>query len=176
MIAREDDGYRLQTTQYFAQSPEEIFPFFADAGNLQRITPSWLNFEILPPQPVAMFAGAGIRYRIRLLGLPMRWATRIKKWQPPWCFVDDQEQGPYRCWIHEHRFDAHEDGGTLMTDTVHMRSRGPRWLVPLIHHAFVNPRVKAIFDFRRARLEQIFSHDSGSSPPGWVGSGKPEAT
>ena len=90
----------------------DTFAFFANAANLQRITPPWLHFSILTPMPVEMRAGLEIAYRISLYGLPMPWQSRIDAWEPGVSFVDRQLVGPYRWWRHEHRFEAAPGGGT----------------------------------------------------------------
>ena len=66
----------------------EVFPFFADAGNLEAITPPWLGFHVVTPRPIEMRAGALIEYRLRLHGLPIAWLTRIEEWVPGERFVD----------------------------------------------------------------------------------------
>jgi ligand-binding SRPBCC domain-containing protein len=134
--------------------PAEIFPFFADAGNLQALTPPWLNFKILTPLPVTMQEGALIDYKLRVRGFPVRWQTRINLWQPPHRFVDEQRCGPYRQWIHEHTFEA-RDGGTLACDRV-------RYAVPLdflIHRLLVRPDIEKIFQYRTIELAKRFPKD-----------------
>lgn len=132
--------------------PEEIFPFFADAGNLDAITPPWLNFQIITPPPIVMRAGALIDYKLRVRGLPLRWRTLIREWQPPFRFVDEQLRGPYQQWIHEHSFEARK-GGTLARDVV-------RYAVPLdllTHRWLVRPDIEKIFYFRTEALQKRFS-------------------
>jgi ligand-binding SRPBCC domain-containing protein len=130
----------------------EVFPFFADAHNLQAITPPWLHFEILTPAPIAMRAGALIDYRIRLRGLPLRWRTEIELWEPPFRFVDNQVRGPYRRWHHTHTFEERA-GGTLCRDLVRYAVLGG----VLVNRFFVRPDVERIFAYRGEQLRKRFN-------------------
>jgi ligand-binding SRPBCC domain-containing protein len=149
----------FQAELWLPLPPAELFPFFADAANLDAITPPWLNFRIVTPTPIAMREGALIDYRLRVLGIPLRWRTRINVWQPPHRFVDEQLRGPYRQWIHEHTFEA-RDGGTLERDQV-------RYAVPfdfIAHRWFVRPDVERIFQHRSEALRQRFGADRRQTP------------
>ena len=137
--------------QWLPRPRAEVFPFFADAANLERLTPPWLEFRILTPRPVAMREGALIDYRLRIRGVPVRWRTRIAAWEPPDRFVDEQVRGPYRLWVHEHLF-VERDGGTLCRDEV-------RYAVPggaLVDRLLVRPDVERIFAWRRRALAELF--------------------
>ncbi len=98
--------YRLTREQFVPLGLDEVFDFFADAGNLELLTPPWLHFEILAPSPVEMREGTLIDYKLRLHGVPIRWQSEITVWQPPFRFVDRQRRGPYRLWVHTHRFES----------------------------------------------------------------------
>lgn len=129
----------------------EAFAFFADAANLERLTPPWLNFAIRTPMPVEMREGLEIEYRIRLYGLPIPWRSRIDVWEPGVRFVDRQLIGPYLWWRHEHGF-ASMPGGTRVTDHVEFLPRA-RW----ISSRWVERDLQRIFGFRRSELERIFA-------------------
>ena len=151
---REGSLVTMETRQWLPRPLADVFTFFADAGNLEAITPPWLRFRILTPRPIAMRAGARIRYRIRLRGLPIGWETEITAWDPPRRFVDEQLRGPYRVWIHEHEF-AERDGGTEVRDRV-------RYAVPggfIVDRVVVRRDVRRIFEHRARRLEELFSVD-----------------
>lgn len=130
---------------------EKVFPFFAEAANLNAITPPWLHFRTVTQGPIVMRAGTLIDYRLRVRGVPLRWRTRINDWEPSHRFVDEQIRGPYRLWVHEHTFES-RDGGTLARDFV-------RYAVPLdflAHAWFVRPDVEKIFEFRSRALQKHF--------------------
>jgi ligand-binding SRPBCC domain-containing protein len=130
---------------------DETFAFFADAGNLERLTPPWLAFTILTPRPIAMGEGTLIDYRIILYGIPIPWRTRIDVWEPGVRFVDRQLAGPYLWWHHEHRFDSVE-GGTRVTDHVEYVPR-LRWLSSV----FVRRDVSRIFAYRQKMLPRLLT-------------------
>ena len=128
----------------------DTFAFFADAANLERLTPSWLRFSIETPLPIDMHAGATIRYRIRLYGIPIRWVSLIEVWEPEKRFVDRQIEGPYRWWRHEHSFRA--DGArTRVIDDVEYVPPVPWLAAPLVRRD-----VERIFDYRERALAALF--------------------
>jgi ligand-binding SRPBCC domain-containing protein len=138
----------LEREQRIAAPPEEVFPFFEDAHNLEAITPPFLGFRVVTPAPIEMREGARIEYRLRLHGIPLRWRTRIELFDPPQVFVDAQTAGPYRLWHHTHVFEPDGRGGTIMRDRVrYALPFGP--LGAVAHLLFVRRDLRRIFDFRQ---------------------------
>jgi ligand-binding SRPBCC domain-containing protein len=130
---------------------EAVFEFFARAHNLERITPPWLRFELLTPEPIEMRLGARIDYRLHVHGVPVRWASRVEEWEPGHSFVDRQLRGPYGLWHHRHWFAA-DDSGTIVGDDVHYAMPYGR-LGELAHPLFVGRDLERIFDYRRRAVE-----------------------
>jgi ligand-binding SRPBCC domain-containing protein len=143
--------FQLEREQWIPRPSDEVFAFFADAKNLGRITPPWLNFQIVNPQPTALEAGVQIVYRLAWHGISVHWVTEIQSWHPPDSFVDVQLHGPYRHWRHTHSFQR-LNGGTLMRDAVeYALPFGPLGL--LAHRWKVKADLDAIFDYRAEKVE-----------------------
>lgn len=133
-------------------SLEETFAFFAEAANLERLTPPWLKFRIRTPLPIVMREGTEIEYRIWVRGLPIPWRSRIDVWQPGACFVDRQTVGPYLWWRHEHRFERVREG-TLVVDDVEYVPR-----MRVFSQRLVQRDLARIFDYRAQALQRLFAH------------------
>lgn len=154
-------SYTLVRDQLIRRPLDEVFPFFADAANLQKITPSWLNFKILTPMPLEMRSGALLDYQISLFGVPLKWRTRIEEFTPGVRFVDTQLRGPYRVWHHTHEFTAVPEG-TQMRDTVRYEMPfGP--LGTVTHALMVQGMLRKIFDHRYAVIEREFATTGNNS-------------
>jgi ligand-binding SRPBCC domain-containing protein len=146
--------YHLHAEMFLPRSPQELFEFFSDVNNLERITPALLNFHVLSSSTPSIERGTLIDYKLRIRGFPVRWRTEISTWDPPRSFSDRQLKGPYKQWIHTHLFEP-RDGGTLCLDDVdYIVPGGP--LAPLIHKLAVAPDVRAIFEYRQRVLNELF--------------------
>lgn len=156
----------LSRTHELEGTPEEVFPFFADAFNLESITPPFLDFSVLTPAPILLTTGTVIQYGMRLHRVPVTWVSSIQRWDPPHCFVDTQLRGPYRFWHHTHSFEELPGGRTLMRDEVRYQLPVP----PLGDLAlpFVRRDLERIFNYRRevlpARLAEFLARERVTTP------------
>jgi ligand-binding SRPBCC domain-containing protein len=144
-------GCRLQSECVIPRAIEDVFAFFSDADNLERLTPPWLNFNVLTPQPIEMRVRRLIDYKLRIRGVPVRWQSEITEWNPPYSFADESRRGPYKFWRHQHCFEAC-DGGTRVVDDAHYDVPGGA----LVHWLTVRRDVQKIFEYRQQTLLQIF--------------------
>lgn len=162
-IQRQGRYWLLECEQTVTTPLEDLFPFFADAYNLQELTPDLLKFEVLTPKPINMKPGALIDYRLRVRGLPIKWRTEIEVWDPPHRFVDQQLKGPYERWHHTHTFTPTSDGGTLCKDRVEYRPAGGP-LAPLVNKFFVQRDVVNIFKYRTVEIAKRFGYVRKDAP------------
>ena len=149
------DTYELATWQWLPRPRPEVFAFFADAHNLERITPAFLRFQVLTSDRIEMRPGALIDYRLRLRGVPLHWQSEITAWEPPHRFIDVQRRGPYRQWHHTHTFEE-QDGGTMVRDEVIYSLPGPSLITHAVNALLVAPDTRRIFSFRHTALEEAF--------------------
>lgn len=145
--------FHLERVQLVRRPLEDVFAFFSQARNLEAITPDFLSFEVLTPEPIVMQPGTLIDYRLRLFGIPFQWQSRIEAFEPMRRFTDVQTRGPYRRWEHHHEFYAVPDG-TLCVDRIDYElPLGP--LGSVARALFVNRSLEQIFDFRRQRIREL---------------------
>jgi ligand-binding SRPBCC domain-containing protein len=144
--------HRLDREQFIPRPLPEVFEFFSRARNLEALTPPFLRFEVITPEPIEMRPGALITYRLHLHGISLNWVTQIEAWEERRSFVDRQLNGPYSLWHHRHDFEA-RDGGTLVSDHVHYGlPLGP--LGEIAHALLVKQDLRTIFDFRQDAVRQ----------------------
>jgi len=156
MDEREFDGaHTLMSEQVIPLPREQVFEFFSNPRNLQRITPPWLSFKVVEAPEGDLRSGSLIRYRLKLHGVPSGWTTRIERWTPGECFVDTQLRGPYKLWHHTHEFEDHPDG-TLIRDTVlYKMPFGP--LGRVARTLFVKRDIERIFAYRQEAIREALN-------------------
>ncbi|HLI32754.1 MAG TPA: SRPBCC family protein [Solirubrobacteraceae bacterium] len=148
-------SYTIEREQLVRAPLQEVFAFFSRARNLEALTPPWLRFSVLEPEPEQMRTGTLIAYRLRVHGVPLRWVSRIEEWQPQRRFVDLQLRGPYRFWRHTHQFTAVAEGTMISDSVVYELPLGP--LGSLAHALIVRRDLERVFDYRRLAAERIFA-------------------
>lgn len=147
--------YTLHTKQNLPISIETAWEFLSSPKNLKIITPDYMGFKILSGDEKEMFAGQIIQYIVTpVMGIPMKWVTEITHVVDKKYFVDEQRFGPYALWHHKH-FLKEIPGGVEMEDIVDYKV--PMGILGQMAHPFlVKPKLKEIFDYRRAKLIELF--------------------
>jgi len=148
--------YTLERKQEILRPRNDVFDFFSDPFNLERITPPFLRFRVVNEPPVVISAGSRLEYRLALFGIRFGWQTLIEEWKPEESFIDVQLRGPYRIWRHVHTFVDLSSDRTLMLDRVDYALPGGSLAKPG-RALFVAPVLKKIFDYRARMIERMLS-------------------
>lgn len=144
----------IVSEQWIAKKPEDVFAFYADESNLEKLMPPSFDFHVLGKSTPSLQEGTLVDFRHKLYGIPMHGQVRIREWEPGRRFVDEQVKGPFKAWLHSHEVWPMADG-TLLRDKV--RYQVPvGWLGNILGGWKVENDIKAIFEFRRKRISEIF--------------------
>ena len=151
--------YRLYRDQQLNCTVDRAWDFFSSPRNLSAITPKDMGFTVLSDladEPI--FEGMEIDYKVSpVLGIPMKWKTKITQVQQKKSFTDFQKKGPYRYWNHFHEFIPNQKG-ILMKDTIDYEL--PIGILgKMAHRVFVKKKLAYIFDYRYDILEKLFNQD-----------------
>ncbi|HYQ56545.1 MAG TPA: SRPBCC family protein [Draconibacterium sp.] len=151
--------YQFRREQYIKSNLSDLWKFISTPQNLQRITPPYMGFDIRTPDlPQSAYEGMIIAYTVRpLFGVPATWVTEITHVIPQKYFVDEQREGPYKLWHHEHHIEAVENG-VLMKDIIsYIPPMGI--LGHLANALIIRKKLNEIFDYRKKALDEIFREE-----------------
>lgn len=147
--------YTLHREQIIPASIERVWDYFATPRNLNEMTPPDMAFEFVQGGTDPMYAGQVITYKVAILsGVRVRWLTQITHVESGRCFIDEQRAGPYRLWIHEHRFEPLSEGVHMTDHVTYALPFGP--LGDVVHAIYIRQRLKKIFDYRREKVKTLF--------------------
>ncbi|HEY7156084.1 MAG TPA: SRPBCC family protein [Gemmataceae bacterium] len=144
---------RFETIENLTAPLSRVFGFFSRPAHLIEISPPELHFRLLSA-PEQLTLGARIALQGRRWGLSQRIVSEVTVWEPEERFVDEQREGPFKQWVHTHRFEALPDGGTRLTDCIDYETPGGL-LGFILTAAAVERELKWIFAYRCAKLAKL---------------------
>ncbi len=149
--------YQLYREQRLRCDIQTAWDFFSNPVNLSKITPKDMGFIVLTEavdKPI--YEGMEIDYTVSpVLGIPLKWKTRITQVLYQKNFTDFQVLGPYKLWNHFHEF-CQEGDEVLMKDTVDYELP-MGFLGTIAHRIFVRKKLENIFNYRFSVLEKMFN-------------------
>lgn len=137
------------------KSIPEVFEFFADDKNLEKITPPYLNFKILGKNTDTISEGTLIDYKLKVHGIPLKWKTLITSYKKNQTFTDNQLKGPYSKWVHQHDFIPCKHGTLMKDEVVYKVPMGI--LGRIVAGPFVKKDVTSIFEYRNEIIKANFT-------------------
>lgn len=123
-------------------SARELFNWHGQLGAFGRLTPPWQTVEVLREDP-----GLGVGKRIDLkMSTPLGkrlWKARHVACEEGSGFTDTQDDGPFKYWQHEHRFEANGDSESVLRDIIEFKMP-----VGSIGSSFVMAQLEKAFSYR----------------------------
>jgi ligand-binding SRPBCC domain-containing protein len=146
----------FESEQLLPTTLDEAWTFIASPRNLDKITPTAMNFRITDKhQPERMYAGQIINYTVSpLWGVRVRWTTEITHLKEKEYFVDEQRFGPFRFWQHQHLL-KETPAGIEMQDRIHYKIPGGI-AGDILNNFLIREKISEIFEYRRKMLKDIF--------------------
>ena len=148
--------YSLKVKQFLPINQDNAWRFLSEPGNLQKITPAHMGFQITSTDDgKGMYPGQIITYKVSPFKcIRMNWVTEITHVRESEYFVDEQRFGPYKFWHHKH-FLRKADKGVEMIDQVSYKI--PFGLFGrLMHRLIIRKKLYEIFQYRYNILEERF--------------------
>jgi ligand-binding SRPBCC domain-containing protein len=142
----------------FPQTIQDVFDFFRQPANLVRVSPPDLHMRLIEgPERVQL--GSRITLQGRRWGVPQRVVSEVTAYEPDLLFVDEQRTGPFRKWVHMHRFES-IPGGTGVLDRIEYEPPGGL-LGRVVTPALVERDLQWVFAFRSQKLQEILGDGLG---------------
>jgi uncharacterized protein (TIGR01777 family) len=155
LLHYQNNGEVLFKNYQWVNSPKtNVFSFFSNEMNLEKITPSFLNFKVLGKSTEALDEGTLIDYKLNIHGVPVKWKTRINHFHENESFIDEQLKGPYSKWVHYHEFKTLRNGTLIKDKVIYKVPFGS--LGNLLVGWLVKKDVRNIFNFRNKVIKATF--------------------
>lgn len=146
------------------QAPlDDVWAFHSGVDGLVELTPDWMHLRIdsaIGPDgesdPAVLEEGAKVRVSTRPLGVGPRqsWTSRIverNRKHESAVFRDRMEAGPFREWLHTHRFYAEDDGTRIVDRVEYELPLGPFHRISGLARPFFEP----MFAYRHRRTKAL---------------------
>lgn len=135
---------------------EKAWAFFSSPENLEKLTPSDMNFQVTSGKPKKAYPGQIITYKVSVVkGIRLNWVTEITQVKENEFFIDEQRFGPYVMWHHEHSFEAIDANSCFICDKVSYKL--PLGILgKFAHFLFVKKQLLSIFQYRFDKIDALF--------------------
>ncbi|MEZ5305957.1 MAG: SRPBCC family protein [Pyrinomonadaceae bacterium] len=137
---------RYLKESFIKAKPEVVFGFHELPDAFERLVPPWENVRIIQKAEISKIGSKAILEQT-LFGLfRQKWVAEHTVYEPPHLFVDVQVSGPFKVWMHHHRFVEFE-GGTFLRDEIEF-DPGFSIIGELGAKLLILPKIEKMFAYR----------------------------
>jgi uncharacterized protein len=109
----------IERTSTLPASAEEAFAWHERPGAIERLTPPWERTEVVE-RTGGVEDGARATLRVYAGPVPLRWVLVHREHLPGRRFVDEQVEGPFSHWVHQHLFEPLGAETSRYTDRIEL--------------------------------------------------------
>ena len=147
----------IERTSTLPASAEEAFAWHQRPGAFQRLTPPWERVEVVE-RTGGIEDGARATLRVHAGPLSLRWVVVHRDYVQGRRFDDEQVEGPFSQWIHQHLFEPVGPAASRYTDRIEfappfgtLGAAAGMWLA--------RPRAERMLAYRHSTLrEDLAAH------------------
>ena len=155
-ITKQKGGlYTLNTKYEINAEISEVWSFFTNVKNIEKIMPTELNFNVSSRNPTNIYEGKIITFNTKILPFySINIVSEIKSISHEKHFIDQQISGPYKIWHHEHHFQKTKNNTTIIIEKIKYKL----YLHPfsrIIHKIFIRKKLVHIFRHRMRKAKTI---------------------
>lgn len=122
---------------------EQVFKWHTLPGAFERLNPPWRPVKVVHSTG-SIEDGNKVVIKLPIIGdFGISWALLHKGYNPPNLFCDEQIRGPFKTWLHSHRFISEDADSTLLLDQIDYE-------LPLV--------AKPLNYFFKRELKRLFTH------------------
>lgn len=156
--------HSITATQLVPVCIQEAWNFFSNSGNLRKITPNNLDLIVMSHNDTReIYPGQIITYKFNSgFGMPIYWTNEITHVEREKFFVDEQLDGPFGMWHHQHHFKKFNNEVEIK-DVIHYKM--PLWFIgDMMHAVMVKHQLRKIFTYRFQKIEEIMGKSKILTP------------
>lgn len=135
----------LDWTTRVAADVEDVARFHAAPRIIRRLTPFVVPMSMRRMDPLA--EGSISEFTLWFGVIPVRWTALHLDVDPQAGFTDIQEAGPFRSWVHRHRYEPDPRGGSRIVERIDYEHASGRSGL-LTRTLFSRPMLLLLFTYR----------------------------
>lgn len=140
-----------------------LFAWHERPGALERLIPPWDPLQVVKKDN-HIKKGARVTLRMQVGPIPLAWQALHTDYEPLAFFRDEQQRGPFRSFIHTHRFLPGPHQHAILQDTIEYQL--PLGPLGNLLQPFIQRQLSRTFHYRHHILHQdLLAHGTGRQKP-----------
>lgn len=151
----EDKKYIFEKSVQIKGNSSALFNFHCDTNNALFITPAFLNTKILSISEIPLRIGSRVELENSFLFMKTIWVIEITDFVFNKLIEDSQLIGPFKYWVHQHKFEQTTEA-TILTDRIVFSPKLK--FLSFIQAKIISFILNLMFIYRHKKTSEIFKN------------------